>query len=69
MLSSRHPPPDEMVDHMKDQLSEFLVGSFTFFGFEFQNWMPIVVGMVVGYIVYLWKTGRLQDRSLDKGNY
>ena len=54
---------------MKDQLSEFLVGSFTFFGFAFQNWMPIVVGMVVAYIVYLWKVGRLQDRSLDKGNY
>ena len=54
---------------MKDQLSEFLVGSFTFVGFAFQNWMPIVVGMVVAYIVYLWKVGRLQDRSLDKGNY
>jgi hypothetical protein len=37
---------------------EFLVERFAFLGFELQNWMPIFVGAVAVYLVYLWKTGR-----------
>jgi hypothetical protein len=37
----------------------FLAKHFTFLGFEFQVWMPIVVGGVGAYIAYLWKTDKL----------
>jgi hypothetical protein len=37
---------------------EFLAGHFIFWGLDFQNWMPIVVGVFLIYIVYLWKTDR-----------
>jgi hypothetical protein len=42
-----------------DQLGKFLAGHFTFLGFDFQNWMPIVIGAFAIYIAYLWKTGEL----------
>jgi len=38
---------------------KFLAGHFTLFGVDFQYWMPIFVGAVAIYIIYLWKTGRL----------
>lgn len=37
---------------------DFLADSFTIFGFEFQNWMPIFTGAVVIYSIWLWKTGQ-----------
>jgi hypothetical protein len=36
---------------------EFLVRHFTFLGFDFQNWMPIMLGVAALYILYLWKAG------------
>jgi hypothetical protein len=42
-----------------DQFFQFLVGHITFLGFDFQNWMPIMLGAVAVYVVYLWKTGRM----------
>jgi hypothetical protein len=35
---------------------QFLVGRFTFLGFEGQNWMLIVVGVIAVYIFFVWKT-------------
>jgi hypothetical protein len=37
---------------------EFLVERFSILGFEFQIWMPIFIGAVMAYAVFLWKTGR-----------
>jgi hypothetical protein len=37
---------------------ELLAGHFTIVGYDFQNWMPIVVGAFLIYVVYLWKTDR-----------
>jgi len=34
----------------------FLVEHFTLMGFEGQNWMPIVAGLVAAYIFFIWKT-------------
>ena len=39
---------------------QFLVEHFTFLGFEIQNWMLIVLGVLVAYILFLRKT---RDRS------
>ena len=38
---------------------EFLAERFAVFGITFQFWMPIVVGAVAVYILYLWKRGQL----------
>jgi hypothetical protein len=35
---------------------QFLIEHFTFLGFEVQNWMLIVVGLVAAYILFVWKT-------------
>jgi hypothetical protein len=35
---------------------QFLVKHFTFLGFEGQNWMLIVAGLIVVFVVYVWKT-------------
>jgi hypothetical protein len=37
-------------------LVRFLVEHFTFLGFEGQNWMLIVVGLIAAFIVFVWKT-------------
>jgi hypothetical protein len=39
---------------------QFLVEHTTVLGFEIQNWMLIVVGVLVAYILFLWKT---RDRA------
>jgi hypothetical protein len=39
---------------------QFLVEHITVLGFEIQNWMLIVFGVLVAYIFFLWKT---RDRS------
>jgi uncharacterized membrane protein len=38
---------------------DFLAEHFTILGFEFQYWMPIVIGAVATYLLYLWRTGQL----------
>ena len=38
---------------------DFLAKHFTFLGLDFQVWMPIVIGVFVLYILYLWKTDKL----------
>jgi hypothetical protein len=38
---------------------DFLAERFAVFGITFQFWMPIVIGAVVVYILYLWKGGQL----------
>jgi hypothetical protein len=35
---------------------QFLVNHFTFLGFEGQNWMLIVAGVIAVFIFYVWKT-------------
>jgi hypothetical protein len=35
----------------------FLVESFTFLGFQGQNWMLIVVAMIAAYLLFAWTTG------------
>jgi H+/gluconate symporter-like permease len=39
---------------------QFLIEHFTFLGFEGQNWMLIVVGVIVAFIFFVWKT---RDRA------
>jgi hypothetical protein len=36
---------------------QFLVESFTFLGFQGQNWMLIVAAMIMAYILFAWATG------------
>jgi hypothetical protein len=40
---------------------DFLVEHFTFLGFDFQWWMPIIVGAVAIYVAWLWSTERLSE--------
>jgi hypothetical protein len=35
---------------------EFLVESFNFLGFDVQNWMLVVIGMVAAFIFFVWRT-------------
>jgi hypothetical protein len=39
---------------------QFLIEHFTFLGFEGQNWMLIVVGVIAVFIFFVWKT---RDRT------
>jgi hypothetical protein len=41
-------------------VTQFLVEHFSLLGFEIQNWMLIVLGVLVAYILFLRKT---RDRS------
>jgi hypothetical protein len=34
----------------------FLVEGFTFLGFDVQNWMLVVVGLIAAFIFFVWKT-------------
>ena len=38
---------------------QFLIEHFTFLGFEGQNWMPIVVGLIAVFIFFV---GKNRDR-------
>lgn len=38
---------------------EILAERFTVVGITFQVWMPIIIGAMALYILYLWKSGRL----------
>ena len=40
---------------------DFLLEHFTVFGFEFQYWMPIIIGACTIYVVWLWKTGEFSS--------
>ena len=35
---------------------QFLIEHFSILGFEVQNWMLIVVGLIAAYILFVWKT-------------
>ena len=35
---------------------QFLIQGFTVLGFEVQNWMLIVVGLIAAFILFVWKT-------------
>lgn len=35
---------------------QFLVERFTFLGFEGQNWMLIVFGLIAAFIFFIWTT-------------
>jgi hypothetical protein len=37
-------------------VAQFLVEHFNLLGFEVQNWMIIVVGLIIAYIVFVWRT-------------
>jgi uncharacterized membrane protein len=43
---------------MMERFLEFLIGHFTFLGFEFQYWMPVFVGVIATYVLYIWRTGQ-----------
>jgi nitrate reductase NapE component len=34
----------------------FLVEGFTFLGFDVQNWMLVVVGLIAAFGFFVWKT-------------
>jgi len=38
------------------EVAKFLVEPFTVLGFEGQNWMLIVVGVIVAYVSFIWLT-------------
>jgi H+/gluconate symporter-like permease len=38
------------------EVAKFLVEPFTVLGFEGQNWMLIVVGVIVAYVSFVWLT-------------
>jgi hypothetical protein len=42
---------------MKDQLAQFLIGSFTVRGFEIQNWIAMIIGALALYYVVVCSTG------------
>jgi hypothetical protein len=48
---------------MGDQLSQFLIGSFTVLGFEIQNWMAMFIGTFAIYFVLVWSTGGKSERE------
>jgi hypothetical protein len=33
---------------------QFLIERFTFLGFEVQNWMLVVVGLIAAYMLLVW---------------
>jgi len=35
---------------------QFLIEHFTFLGFEGQNWMLILVGLIAAFILFVWIT-------------
>jgi len=35
---------------------EFLIGHFNLFGFDGQNWMLIVAGLVAAFVIFVWNT-------------
>jgi hypothetical protein len=43
---------------MGEQISNWLIGGFTMGGIQFQNWMVLILVMVVGYAAYLVITSR-----------
>jgi hypothetical protein len=43
---------------MVERFLSFLIGHFTFLGFEFQYWMPVSIGAIAIYFLYFWKTGQ-----------
>jgi hypothetical protein len=45
-------------DAMVERFLSFLIGHFTFLGFEFQYWMPVSIGAIAIYFLYFWKTGQ-----------
>jgi hypothetical protein len=40
---------------------DFLVKHFTIMGIDFQWWMPLVVGVVAIYAMWLWWTGQFSN--------
>jgi H+/gluconate symporter-like permease len=35
---------------------EFLIAHFNLFGFDGQNWMLIVAGLIAAFVLFAWKT-------------
>jgi H+/gluconate symporter-like permease len=35
---------------------QFLIEHFTFLGFEGQNWMLILIGVIAAFLFFVWKT-------------
>jgi len=48
-----HQPSD--VAQQGGSAVQFLVQKFTIFGVELQNWMPIVVFLIVSFIIFAWR--------------
>jgi hypothetical protein len=45
-----------ILHKMGTEAVQFLVGRFSLFGIEGQNWMPIAAVLVAGFIFYIWMT-------------
>jgi hypothetical protein len=41
---------------MRPEAVQFLIGQFAFLGFEGQNWMLIMVGLIAVFTLFAWKT-------------
>jgi hypothetical protein len=35
---------------------QFIIEQFTFLGFEGQNWMLIVAGLIAAFVLFVWTT-------------
>jgi hypothetical protein len=40
-------------------MGDWLTREFTFLGAHFQNWMPMAIGIVVLFVLYLWIRERM----------
>jgi hypothetical protein len=45
-----------ILQKMGAETVRFLVESFSFLGFEGQNWMLIVTGMIAAFVFFVWRT-------------
>jgi hypothetical protein len=45
---------------VQDGAMDFFAKHFVVFGIDFQVWMPIVVGALAIYVLYLWKTDQFR---------
>lgn len=46
---------------MSNRIGQWLVGQFSIFGIQFQNWMAVAVTIVVLWLIYLWLRGRFGE--------
>jgi len=45
---------------------QYLIEPFTFLGFEGQNWMLIVVGLIAAFVLFVWRTRGPTDGAASR---